>query len=95
MSPATGYTGKNRLLAALPRDDFDRFFSGLEPVTLSFRQVLQTAGQPVEHIYFVEQGVRRRDYDLRPRGLGNDRLRMLPRRSRAVRIGYGYEPPEN
>jgi len=31
---------KNRILAALPQADFDRFFSGLEPVSLAQRQVL-------------------------------------------------------
>jgi CRP-like cAMP-binding protein len=51
------YTGKNRLLAAIPADDFAQFFSTLEPTDLSLRQVLQDAAQPVEHIYFVESGV--------------------------------------
>jgi CRP-like cAMP-binding protein len=56
--PATNsYTGKNRLLKALPNDDFARLFSDLDRVSLSLRQVLQEAAQPVEFVYFVEEGV--------------------------------------
>jgi CRP-like cAMP-binding protein len=51
------YTGKNRILAALPDEDFARFFSGLEPIDLSLRQVIQDAAQPVEYVYFIETGV--------------------------------------
>jgi CRP-like cAMP-binding protein len=55
--PTSSYTGKNRLLKALPREDFARLFSGLEPVSLPLRQVIQDAAEPVEWVYFVEQGV--------------------------------------
>ena len=57
MPPSASYEGKNRLLAALPAEDFARFFSELEPVKLSLRQVLQDTVQPVECVYFVEEGV--------------------------------------
>lgn len=57
MPPITGYTGKNRLLAALPKADFARFFSELKPIELSLRQVLQVTGEPVEYVYFIEQGI--------------------------------------
>jgi CRP-like cAMP-binding protein len=57
MSPTTSYTGKNRLLAALPANDFSRFFSELEPLSLSLRQVIQDTAEAVEYVYFVEQGV--------------------------------------
>lgn len=57
MPTTSQYSGNNRILAALPPDDFHRFFSRLEPLTLSLRQVLQDATQPIEHIYFVEEGV--------------------------------------
>ena len=57
MPPATQYNGNNRLLAALPPDDFARFFSALEPFTLVLRQTLQDAAEPIRHVYFMEQGV--------------------------------------
>jgi CRP-like cAMP-binding protein len=41
----------------LPSEDFTRFFSGLERVSLSLRQVLQDTEQPVEYAYFLEEGV--------------------------------------
>lgn len=57
MSPTTQYSGKNRLLRALPPEGLERFYSGFEPVTLTLRQVLQDAAKPVEYVYFVEEGV--------------------------------------
>jgi CRP-like cAMP-binding protein len=48
---------KNRVLAALPQAELDRFFSGLQPVSLAQRQVLFPAGAPLEWIYFIEAGV--------------------------------------
>jgi CRP-like cAMP-binding protein len=57
MPPANGYTGKNRLLKALPDEDFARFFSELERVKLPLRQVIQDTVQPVEYAYFIEEGV--------------------------------------
>src|SRR6266851_1378922 len=50
-------TAKNRLLAAMPQEDLQHFFSELYPVCLSLRQVLCEAGAPLEHVYFIEQGV--------------------------------------
>jgi CRP-like cAMP-binding protein len=57
MSSVGGYTGNNRLLAAVPAEDFVRFFSVLEPVDLTLREVIHESGQPIEHVYFVESGV--------------------------------------
>ena len=57
MPQTSAYTGNNRLLAAVPAADFERFFGGLEPVTLSLRQTLQDATKPVEEVYFIEEGV--------------------------------------
>lgn len=50
--PVKPHVAANGLLAALPRRDFLRFFSGLEPVILSFGEVLQESGQPIKHVYF-------------------------------------------
>lgn len=47
----------NGLLAALPRRDYLRLLPGLEPVTLTFGEVLQESGQPIRHIYFPNNAV--------------------------------------
>jgi CRP-like cAMP-binding protein len=48
---------KNGLLAALSQEDLDQFFSDLYPVSLSLRQILCETGGPLEHVYFLEEGV--------------------------------------
>jgi CRP-like cAMP-binding protein len=48
---------RNRLLAGLTQDEFDRLRLCLTPVRLARNQVLFTPGEPVEHVYFVEQGI--------------------------------------
>ena len=57
MPRASRYTGRNRILAALPPEDFDRFSPALQPIFLSLRQVIHDVSSPIEHVYFVEQGV--------------------------------------
>jgi CRP-like cAMP-binding protein len=51
------YSGKNRLLAAIPSEDFARFFSDLEPVLWPIKHVIREASRPVTHVYFIESGV--------------------------------------
>jgi CRP-like cAMP-binding protein len=48
---------KNRILAAVPREEFDGFFASLRPVSLTLKQVLHEVGSPLDCVYFVEQGV--------------------------------------
>lgn len=48
---------KNRLLAALPRQDYQRLARYLEPVSLPTRQVLYEPGSLMRHVYFPESGV--------------------------------------
>lgn len=48
---------KNHLLAAMSAADADRFFSNLQPVSLALRQIVYEVGAPLEHVFFVEQGV--------------------------------------
>jgi CRP-like cAMP-binding protein len=58
MLPQTNHsTHKNRILAALPQADLDRFFNELAPVSLSLKQILYPVGAPLEHVYFIEQGI--------------------------------------
>ena len=42
----------NSLLAALPGNDYRRMLAGLEPVTLTYGQVLYEPGAQIRHVYF-------------------------------------------
>ena len=42
----------NSLLAALPRKDYQGLRAGLEPVTLTYGEVLFEPGEPIRHVYF-------------------------------------------
>lgn len=48
---------QNRLLAALPRQDYHRLAQYLEPVSLTFGQVLYEPGGRIRHVYFPYGGV--------------------------------------
>src|SRR5260370_16571037 len=48
---------KNRLLAALPAEDFRRLRPYLKTVPLVLKQVLHKQGEPIRHIYFPNGGV--------------------------------------
>jgi CRP-like cAMP-binding protein len=56
MTPATQLI-KNRLLAGLPPEDLEQLIAHLEPVTLAKKLVLYEVGSPLEHIYFIDQGI--------------------------------------
>lgn len=48
---------RNHLLRALPRLDLERLMRSLQRVNLTSRRVLQHAGVPIEHVYFIEDGL--------------------------------------
>jgi CRP-like cAMP-binding protein len=48
---------KNRLLAGLAPEDMAQLFQHLEPVKLPKKQILYEVGAPLEHIYFIEEGL--------------------------------------
>ena len=42
----------NRLLAALPAKEYERLLAGLEPVKLTYGEVLYEPGEQMQHVYF-------------------------------------------
>jgi len=48
---------RNMLLRALPCHDFDQLYPSLELIALKPRCVLQHARIPIEHFYFIEDGL--------------------------------------
>ena len=51
-SRASEIAQKNKLLAALPEQEFERVISKLEPVSLPLGKVLYESGDKLEHVYF-------------------------------------------
>ena len=49
--------GENRLLAALPRTEYDRLRPYLEKVSLPLRDILYEANGPIPHVFFPLNGV--------------------------------------
>lgn len=47
----------NRLLAALPQEEYERLLSKLEPVSLSLKQILYEPNEPIEYVYFPNNAV--------------------------------------
>src|SRR5690349_4377336 len=60
--PMASYTAamdpnQNRILAALPEDDYSRLASHLEPIALPSREVLHEAETPIRWVYFPTSGM--------------------------------------
>ena len=55
--PRASHTTNNRLLSALPSEDFDQLWPDLHRVSWSTHQTLYEVGAPIEHVYFCEQGI--------------------------------------
>ncbi len=56
-NPAKGSPVANRLLAALPRKDFNGLLECLRPVTLTFGEVLYEPGDQIRHVYFPNDSI--------------------------------------
>ena len=48
---------ENRLLAALPQDEYERLVANMETVSLKFKQSVYEPNEPIEYVYFVKNGV--------------------------------------
>jgi CRP-like cAMP-binding protein len=48
---------ENRLLAALPRKEYERLLPKLENASLSYKESLYEADKPIEYVYFINSGV--------------------------------------
>jgi CRP-like cAMP-binding protein len=48
---------KNRLLPALPADEYQRLVPDLKFVSLSLEQVLYESGEPIRYVYFPHQAL--------------------------------------
>jgi CRP-like cAMP-binding protein len=46
---------RNRLLASLPHDEYEKLVPNLEPVSAEYRQICFDIDQPIEHVYFPER----------------------------------------
>lgn len=57
--PAAGRTTiiRNRLLSALPADELNQLQPDLHPVSWAVQQTVYEVGDPVEQVYFVEEGM--------------------------------------
>jgi CRP-like cAMP-binding protein len=52
VSPSIAASTANRLLAALPRKDRQRFLASCEPVSLMFAEILAEPGERIRYVYF-------------------------------------------
>ena len=57
MSQNPRYPNQNRLLAALPKEEYERLLPNLESVSLEFKQVLYQPDELINHVYFPVNGV--------------------------------------
>jgi CRP-like cAMP-binding protein len=48
---------KNRVLSGLPPEELARLIEHLEPVPLPKKEILFEVGAPLDHVYFIEEGL--------------------------------------
>jgi CRP-like cAMP-binding protein len=54
--PPAPSSNRNRLLAALPTDEYERITATLDVIPLPLKQYLHKAGDPIHHVYFPGGG---------------------------------------
>src|SRR4028119_1115570 len=57
MSQTCCHQIKNRLLSALPNSEYERLLPHLEPVSLTFKQIIYAPNEPIEYVYFPNSGI--------------------------------------
>jgi CRP-like cAMP-binding protein len=57
MIPSSGTNTRNHLLSALPESELMVLRPNLISILLSYKQILHETNTPIDHIYFIEQGV--------------------------------------
>lgn len=57
MSNARRNLIKNRLLSALPKEEYERLLPHLETVSLNVKQIIYAPYQPIEYVYFPNSGI--------------------------------------
>lgn len=57
MSTNQGVPATNRLLAALPKGEYESLLSELKPVTLVFGEILYEPGDTIRHVYFPNNSI--------------------------------------
>ncbi|MBC7899685.1 MAG: Crp/Fnr family transcriptional regulator [Saprospiraceae bacterium] len=74
----------NRLLAALPKNQFQKLFPRMERVDLVYDKNIYQPGEPIRHVYFPEKGIISLlatvgdDYNLEVGIVGNEGMAGLP-----------------
>ena len=56
-SPPVDSRPKNKLLACLPREDFERLRPHLNTISLTVKQILHPVNEPVREVFFLNGGV--------------------------------------
>ena len=54
--PSASSINRNRLLAALPSEEYERITATLDTLPLPLKQYLHRAGEPIDHVYFPGGG---------------------------------------
>ncbi len=57
MSLSNSHKSKNRLLAALPKEEYERLLPHFELVSLELKQILYAPNEAIEYVYFFNNGI--------------------------------------
>src|SRR6267154_4321368 len=56
-NPAHEASPANRLLAALPAQEYERVLPELEPLSLAFAEIVYAPGDTIRHVYFPNNSI--------------------------------------